>query len=207
MTYSSSLSSDPMPLVLDTSVLINIHASSHGDSILMAIPNEILIPEIVAAELRQETCRENGEYQLIHELASEGKLKITDLDEHEYEVYAQLVSGASSLDDGEAATIAICACRQFRPVIDERKGRKEAEKRCLGASPAWSLDVVQHPSVIDTLGQLESANALFLALRDGRMRIHEDHCNHVVDLIGIQRALECRSLPGFKARRQEWLRG
>ena len=185
--------------------MINIHASTHGGRILVALPNEILVPEIVATELKHEPSKANGEYQFIQDLAAKGKLQIATLNEFEYEVYASLVSGNSSLGDGEAATIAIAACRQLLPVIDERKGRQQAQEHCYGVIPAWSLDLVRHPHVVETLGPTESIDALFLALRDGRMRIHEDHCNHVVDLIGIQRALECNSLPGFKARRQEWL--
>lgn len=204
MTYSSSLANEPSPLILDTSVLINLHASRHGGRILTALPHDILVPEIVAGELEHETSKINGEHQFIQELGASGKVRLIGLSEREYEVYATLVSGSPSLDDGEAATIALAACRKHLPVIDERKGRLRAQALCRGRLPGWSLDVFRHPRVVAVLGATDSIDALYFALRDGRMRIHEDHCDHVVSLIGVPRALECNSLPGYKVRRKEW---
>lgn len=205
MTYSSFLADDSSPLIIDTSVLINLHASTLGRRILTALPNNVLVSEIVAVELEHETSRNNGEYQFIQDLAASGKVQLITLNEREHEVYATLVSESSSLGDGEAATIAVAACRNHLPVIDERKGRLRAQAHCAGRLPGWSLDVFRHPKVVAILGATDSIDALYLALRDGRMRIHEDHCDHVVNLIGVQRALECKSLPGYKVRRQEWL--
>jgi predicted nucleic acid-binding protein len=204
MTYSSSLANDLTPLVLDTSVLINLHASTHGDRILGAFPNNILVPGIVAAELDHETSKTNGEYRFINGLAATGKVQIVSFDDREYEVFNSLVSGSSSLGDGEAATIAIASCRGHVPIIDERKGRQQAQTLLSGKSPGWSLDLFCHPQILKELGKKESIDALYLALRDGRMRIHEDHCDHVVSLIGVQRALDCHSLPGYKFRKQQW---
>jgi len=57
MTISSSLMNDETPLVLDTSVLINLHACTYGERILSALPHGIVIPQIVANELEHETSR------------------------------------------------------------------------------------------------------------------------------------------------------
>lgn len=204
MTYSSSLSDDPTPLILDTSVLINLHASRHGEHILAAVPNDVLVPEIVAWELEHETSKLNGEHQFLRELVAAGKVKVALLTEHEYEAYATIVAGRTSLGDGEAATIAVAAARNLKAVIDERKGRQKAEIECAGRIPGWSLDLFRHPRILATLGDDTATEALYLALRDGRMRIHDDHCDHVVGLIGLERALECNSLPGYKMRREKW---
>lgn len=204
MTYSISRADDMIPLVLDTSVLINLHASTHGGRILSSLPNDILVPEIVASELGHETSKNNGEHQFIHDLVATRKVRIVALDEREYEVFANLVSGSSSLDDGEAATIATAACRCYLPIIDERKGRQRAQEHVPGKQPGWSLDLFRHPKVVAELGVALSIEALYFALRDGRMRIQEAHCDHVVSLIGVQRALECNCLPGYKIRRQQW---
>lgn len=59
MTYLSSLIEDASPLVLDTSVLINLHASTYGARILAALPNHALVPSIVATELAHETSKAN----------------------------------------------------------------------------------------------------------------------------------------------------
>lgn len=204
MTYSSSLADDLSPLIFDTSVLINLHASTYGGRILTALPHEIFVPEIVAAELEHETSKINGEHQFLRELVASGKVRLIALNEREYEVYATLASGTPSLGDGEAATVAVAACRNHLPVIDERKGRLRAQAHCGGRQPGWSLDVFRHPQVVAILGVTDSIDALYFALRDGRMRIHDDHCDHVVSLIGVQRALECNSLPGYKLRQKDW---
>lgn len=206
MTYSSSLANDPSPLILDTSVLINLHASQHGGRILTAIPNDVIVPEIVATELGHETSKLNGEHVFLQSLAASGVVKIVPLTEEECEAYAALVSGSVSLGDGEAATIAVAASRKCVPVIDERKGRLQAKTRCNGRMPGWSLDLFRHPRSIRELGEAQSSEAVYLALRDGRMRIHDDHCDHVVGLIGPGRALECNSLPNYKVRCEAWRR-
>jgi predicted nucleic acid-binding protein len=204
MIYSNFLAEDMTPLILDTSVLINLHASMHGGRILCCLPNDILVPEIVASELEHETSKNNGEHQFMQDLAANCKVRLVALDEREYEIFESLVSGSPSLDDGEAATIATAACRSCLPVIDERKGRLQAQEYIPDKQLGWSLDLFRHPKVVAELGAALSVEALYFALRDGRMRIHESHCDHVVSLIGVQRALDCKSLPGYKVRRQQW---
>ncbi|MBW7851426.1 MAG: DNA-binding protein [Rhodospirillales bacterium] len=207
MTFSSSLTDDRRPLVLDTSVLINLHACTYGERILRAVPNDILVPRIVASELEHETSRRNGEHSFLHGLVESGEVALADLTEEEYAPFSMLTSGSPSLDDGEAATIAIAATRRLNCLIDEKKGRARATLSMDQKEPAWSLDLLRHPQVVTALGQERAIEVLFLALRDGRMRIHEDHCDHVVNLIGPSRALECRSLPGYKLRRLGWQAG
>ena len=204
MTFSSSLTDDRRPLVLDTSVLINLHACTYGERILRAVPNDILVPRIVASELEHETSRRNGEHSFLHGLVESGEVALADLTEEEYPQFSALTSGSPSLDDGEAATIAIAATRRLRCLIDEKKGRARATLSMDQIEPAWSLDLLRHPQVIAALGPVQALEALYLALRDGRMRIHEDHCGHVVNIIGPNRALDCRSLPSYKVRRLEW---
>lgn len=204
MTYSTSPADDPTPLVLDTSVLINLYASTCGVEILSALPNEILVPEIVVSELEHETSKKNGEHQFIQELVASKNVRLIGLDQREYDVFEGLVSGTPSLDDGEAATIAIAACRRCLPVIDEKKGRQQAQAHIPDKQPGWSIDLIRHPEATAKLGAALSIDALYFALRDGRMRIHESHCDQVVSLIGIQRALKCKSLPGYKVRWQQW---
>lgn len=117
MMCSISPSDNMTPFVLDTSVLINLHASGHGARILSSLPNDILVPEIVASELEHETSKNNGEHQFIHDLVTTKKVTIVTLDEHEYELFRSLVSGSPSLDDGEAATIATDVPPLLVPVV------------------------------------------------------------------------------------------
>jgi len=192
------------PLVPDTSVLINLHACSFGEQVLRAIPNDIVVPEIVVSELENETSYANGENGFIRRLIVAKVVKVVELNDPANEVFETLISGRGSLDDGEAATIAVAAASGFRPVIDERKGRARADGLMRGHPVAWSLDLLIHPEVQAALPNRGHIEAVHLALREGRMRIDEDRCEAVAMLIGLERALNCTSLPNYKIRKQRW---
>ncbi len=204
MTSLNSLVDCEIPLVLDTSVLINLHACTYGACILKAFPNDILIPETVATELENETSKARGEHSFLHNLADDGTVDIVAMTNDEVKRFGQLITGTSSLDDGEAATIAIATMRDFLPVIDEKKGRAKATEIAPHRIPCWSFDLLRHPSVLDHLHDEEATNALYLALHNGRMRIPEESCNDVVNLIGIERALECPCLPNYRQKKLIW---
>ncbi len=205
MTYSSFPTDNSTPLVLDTSVLINLHASRRGDRILDSLPNEIVVPEVVRSELEHETSDAKGGRQFIQHLVATRRVRLVVLNECEYRLFGSLVSGSPSLGDGEAATIAIAARRNHFPIVDERKGRQQAQRCLSGKHPGWSLDLFRHPRAVVSLGTAQAADAVYLALRDGRMRVHEDDCDIVVSIIGVRRALECTSLPSYKRRRVHWM--
>lgn len=205
MTYSGFRVDIRTPIVLDTSVLINLHASQYGNRILDVVPNDVIVPSLVRSELEHETSTARGGKQFIQRAIDTGRVRVVGLCEQEYRLFGNLVSGSPSLGDGEAATIAMAVCRRYWPVIDERKGRNLAQERLLGESPGWSLDLFRHPRVAATLGTPRFVEAIFLALRDGRMRIDERDCEMVVRIIGVRRALKCKSLPGYKSRRVQWM--
>jgi predicted nucleic acid-binding protein len=200
MTFSNSLADDTRPLVLDTSVLINLHACTYGESILTAIPNDIIVPRIVAGELAHETSRRNGERSFLHGLVQRGAVVLTGMTDAENDIFADLTSGSPSLDDGEAATIAIAAVRQLVPIMDERKGRARAATLMKGQESGWTLDLLRHPLVTSALGNDASINALYLALREGRMRISATSAEGVIAAIGAHRAMDCTCLPGYRER-------
>lgn len=206
MTCLSSLADDTTPLILDTSVLINLHACTYGEQVLAAVPNTISVPDVVARELEHETSHLNGENQFLRHLIARKILDVTPMDDESYRVYETLISSPGSLDDGEAATIAIASALCCVPVIDERKGRAQAENMLYGRTIAWSLDLLAHPAVQAGLSNNKAIEAIYLALYQGRMRIDEERCEAVVRLIGQDRALNCTSLPGFKTRREAWQR-
>jgi predicted nucleic acid-binding protein len=200
MSCSSFLIDYLRPLVLDTSVLINLHACMHGEQILTAVPNDILIPEIVAGELEHETSRRNGEQRFLHNLVANRAVALTNLSDAEYDIFQMLTSNSPSLGDGEAATIAIAATRHFSPVIDEKRGRARAAAFPGMGQLGWSLDIFRHPHVTAKLGSEAAVDALYLALRDGRMRIPLESCDSIIALIGIERSIDCTCLPGYRER-------
>jgi predicted nucleic acid-binding protein len=200
MNCSSSLIDFASSLVLDTSVLINLHASSYGEQILAAVPNDFVIPDIVASELEHETSRRNGEYSFLNSLVADGIVALSNLTDEEYELFQTLTSTSPSLDDGEAATIAIATTRHLLSVIDERRGRARAEILMKARTPGWSLDLFCHPAVSAALGDQTAAEALYLALRDGRMRIPAENVDSVIAVIGMERSRDCTCLPGYRER-------
>lgn len=200
MSFSSSLIDIADPLVLDTSVLINLHACKYGERILTAIPNDILVPDIVAGELEHETSRRNGEYSFLHALVADGIVTVADLNDAEYDIFHQLTSTSPSLDDGEAATIAVATARHLLPVIDERKGRARAGILMKARAPGWTLDLFRHPAAVAILGGQSAAEALYFALRDGRMRIPSESADAVIALLGMERSRDCTCLPGYRDR-------
>lgn len=200
MSCSSSLVSTSDGLVLDTSVLINLHASKYGKRVLDAIPNDIWIPQMVAEELEHQTSRKNGELDFLKMLLEDEVASIVRLDSVEYEIFRELTSTTPSLDDGEAATIAVAVARKYLPVVDERRGRGRAISLISQEAPAWSLDLLRHPAVITALGSKLAIEVLYFALRFGRMRIPPESTGDVIALLGVERSRECTCLPGYRER-------
>jgi hypothetical protein len=111
--------------------------------------------------------------------------------------FEQLVIGsaADTLDDGEAATLAYALEIGGTAIIDERKANRICMARFSKLQTATSVDLLSHQAVEDTLGRTALAEAVFLALRDARMRVFPHHIDWVVTLIGADRAQQCPSLP------------
>lgn len=196
MSSSSSKSSSLPPQIIDASGLINLRASTHGERILSIIPNEIIVAQTVEGELNKPTSHANGDQVFLERLVARRIATITDFTDEEFELFGRLIS---DIDDGEAATIAIAATRKFLAVIDDKKGRTKANIH-LKADPAWTLDLLRHPAILAELGDTDANEALYLALRDGRMRIPLERADEVIALIGEDRARECKCLPSYKAR-------
>lgn len=191
---------DLSTLVTDTSTVINLNASGHGIAILAALPAKVIVPDVVAHELEKNTSRSNGESDFVSDLAHRGLITIAAMSDEEAETFVELTSISPSLDDGEAATIAIAASRSLIPVLDERKGRKRAAAMPQLECPWWSLDFFRHRAVLNALGDRDVNEALYMALFKGRMRIPLDQADAVIDLIGIERARACTCLPNYRNR-------
>lgn len=196
MTISSFLTDDQITIILDTSVVINLSACTFGSRILRALPNKIVIAGIASSELKHGT----EERDFFEEILNEGIVTTSELTSQEYGIFADLTSKSPTIHDGEAATIAIAHRRNWFPVIDDERGRSRAISLMALPEPGWSVEVFRHPSVISELGQPVDVEALFLALREGRMRIPISRREEVILLIGEDRARDCTCLPGYKER-------
>lgn len=185
------------PLVADTSVVINLITTGCAPAIVRALPNRVVVVDVVRAEL--ETAKRRGLQHLsrLSELVATGVIEIVRLDDAAMQYFEDVVIGpaALTLDDGEAATIAYAIEQDGTALIDERKATRICAARFPGLSVGCTVDILIHPGVQYDLGAKALGDAIFNALRDGRMRVFPDHLEWVIGLIGHERAALCQSLP------------
>lgn len=199
MTHRSCLRDPTVPVIADTSVVINLNATGCAETILEALPNRFFVVSQVLDEL--ETDRQTGRNDAgaITASVASGRVTVVQLGETGRGYFLDLVSGsaARTLDDGEAATIAYALEREPYdiPLIDERKANRVCATRFAGLVTGSTVDVLAHDSVQAALGHDRLAEATFNALSAGRMRVLPHHAEWVVNLIGPQRAARCTSLP------------
>jgi predicted nucleic acid-binding protein len=201
----SCLYGDSALLVVDTSAAINLNASGCAAEILHALPYKIAIVDVIQKELELGRERGRRDAELTSALVTANHLEVVSLGDGGWTHFERLVTGAAAetLDDGEAATIAYAIERNGVAVIDEDKAIKICAVRHPSLLIASSLDLFGHPLVCEALGPDRLAEAVFLALRDARMRVFPRHHEWVLDLIGVERAALCPSLPLFLRHRNK----
>lgn len=200
---SPTFLTDPsIPLVADTSTVINLVATGCAPAIIRALPNPIVAVDAIPAEL--DTGRQRGRLHAdrLQELVAAGHIRIVSLGDTGWQHFETLVAGhaAETLDDGEAATIAYAAECGAVAIIDEKKGTRLCASRFPGLGVISTVDVLLHPEVRLNLGDEALADAFFAALMNARMAVFTHHCEEVLSLIGPERAIQCPSLPkGLRA--------
>lgn len=183
--------------VADASAVINLNATGCAREIVEALPNRIVVVDIVPEELARGRERDRKDADLLHELVAAGTIEIVRLDETALEYFEGFVVGtaADTLDDGEAATIAYALAEGGIPLIDERKATRLCAERHPALRVGCTVDLFAHPELPQRLGREPLADAVFNALFRGRMRVFPHHLEWVLELIGAERATRCSSLP------------
>lgn len=205
MTFSSSLSDDFATFVIDTSVLINLASCKRGKEILQVIDNPFVLAEEAANEIRfGNGSRIEPVKSFLQDVLDTNLVRIATLSIEERIVYDRITGMYLNLDDGESATIAVAKCRNFTPIIDEKIGRRVAINEFGDGRVMASLDVLAHPKVESHFEHIDFRNLIYLALNVGRMNVLPLHRDYIIELIGIELALKCPSLPNFKALIREW---
>lgn len=197
---------EPAALIIaDTSAIINLNATGRAAEILRTLPNKLIVVDIVRRELEEGRVRGRQDADLLEELVAAGLAQIDELGEPAALYFERLVVGPamSTLDDGEAATISCAVARGGLPILDERKAMRLCAQFFPELCVACTVDILRQPQVRNGLGKDGLAEAVFKALRDGRMRVLPQHMDWVVGLIGVQRAAECASLPGAVRKPQQ----
>ena len=191
------LANPKVPLVADASTVINLIATGCAASIIGAVPNCMVVTEVIPTELNNGRARGRKDADRLQELVSSGHMEIVSLDDIGWRHFEELVAGsaAETLDDGEAGTIAYAVEHGATAILDEKKATRICKVRFPKLSLASTVDILLHPNVRSTLGEQGLGDALFAALREARMRVFPHHLEKVVRLIGPERAALCLSLP------------
>jgi predicted nucleic acid-binding protein len=197
MGSSTALTDPAAPLVADASTIINLVASGSAGPVIAALPRPVVVVDIVPRELESGRPRGRAACDGLKALVGVGIVDIVGLPDEATPWFEELVVGSAveTLDDGEAATIAYALVRSGTALIDERKATRICAERFPNLPVACTVDLLTHPEVQQRLGLELLADAVFRALRDGRMGVAARHLGWVLQLIGEERAALCESLP------------
>ena len=197
MEWRSCLTNSALPVVADTSVIINLNATGYSAAILDALPNRFLVVENVSFELEVDSRTGRNDAEALSALVAQRSVELVRLGDIGTQHFISLVSGPASqtLDDGEAATIACALEYDATALIDERKAIRICVERFGELSTGCTIDIFAQDDGRRILTRDTLADAVFNALYQGRMRVPASYVEWVVNLIGKERAAQCRSLP------------
>lgn len=192
MTLLNCLASGDKSVIIDTSVAINLNGTQFSEGIIKAFNARFLMMEIAYGELTPGY----NDANLVGNLSERGLLDVAPLCPEGEKVFLKLVSGQASktLDDGEAATIAFAHMTGSIAAIDERKATALCGKDYPSLGLVSTIDILSHPNVLNALGEKNLAEAVYNALKFARMRVSDDKVDWVLQVIGIDKAMECSSL-------------
>lgn len=184
------------PVVADTSVFINLNATGFATDILNAIPNPVYLTEDVLSELREGERRGHAYSGAIDRIVDHERVEITALGNQGAAFFRSLVEGSTvgTLDDGEAAAIACALERNGIASIDDGKARRICKERFPGLVTAFTVDLLFHRAVQSAFPPDKLAVSIFNALYNGRMKVPVQFAEPIIDVIGLQRAVKCRTL-------------
>lgn len=190
-------SSDNSPLAIDASVTINLSACGMGGEILRVIGRRILVADVITEELKNDPPPGRDDAGQLQAWVKEGLVEEVPLASIDDGVFQGLVAGraAVTLDDGEAATIALAIAHSAAAVLDERKAIRICAERYPVIVMGSTADLLLHARVVAEFGESAIGNAIFLALTGARMRVLPHNLNRVISLLGADRAALCSSLP------------
>ncbi|GLQ36791.1 hypothetical protein GCM10007908_04110 [Rhizobium albus] len=182
------------PFVADASVVIGLNASGHARKIIQLTKSRIIVPENAANELAIGARFGHDDGYQLNSLIADGIVDVEALKGAALAIYETLIDGTlgETLDDGEAATIALAVSQGGVALIDERKARRICEKHFNGITIGSTAQLILAASCLGESVQIE---AMLHALRRGRLRVPPEFVESVVSLIGAQEAATCQSLP------------
>lgn len=185
------------PAVADASVWINLVAGGRASDILRAFSVPFQIARIALEELERGRDKGRVTAGLMEPLIASGLVAVIDLSESAAEIYLSLVAGPArqTLDDGEAATLALAIDIGGIAIIDERKAISLASSRFPDLRIISTTDLLMSSRLRAVLSKTDLADVLYAALTDARMRVPDHLVDAVCEWLGPSRVLDCPSLP------------
>ncbi len=185
------------PLVADASVWINLVAGGRAIDVLRTLSKPTIIPSIALGELERGRDKGRSAHDGITPLIAAGYVTVIDLPAEAEDVYLSLVAGRATqtLDDGEAATLALAIHLGATALIDERKAISIAAARFPVLTVATTTDLLLSAQVRAVLDAEQLADVLFAALMEARMRVPDHLLDEVCACLGFDRTQLCLGLP------------
>lgn len=185
------------PLVVDASVIINLVASGIFSELLQSIDNPFYVVDVVISELERGSVNGCVDADVLKSLIEQEAIKCVTLDSDGWKEFEYMVSGESlsTLDDGEAATLAFCATMDAIPVIDEKKANRICGERYPDITPINSVNLFVMASNWGEFTRECLSEAVFRALFHGRMRVMKEDLAWIIDMIGVENTAKCNSIP------------
>jgi predicted nucleic acid-binding protein len=183
-------------LVADASFWVNLTATERPGEILRALRQPVIVPDVTLEELKRGKSPGRQSAEVVEALVSSGHAKLETLPASALTTYAALVAGpaAATLDDGEAATLALAHVLGGVAIIDEKKARRLSQIHFPALQLIYTIEVLLSPTMEEAVGRVRVIDAVFAALNISRMRIPSELVASVIEVIGHDRARLCHSL-------------
>lgn len=183
-------------MVVDASVVINLNATGYAAEIIRELPNQVVVTDSAIAELENGVLNGHDDAQKLRALIACGLVQAVGMREACLHVYESLIDGSalSTLDDGEAATIAYAQEVNGIAMIDERKARRLCAERFPHLRVFSTIDLLLHDLTVRALGMTEQIESIYKALTIARMQVSPERRALVMEMIGEERARGCSSL-------------
>jgi predicted nucleic acid-binding protein len=184
-------------LVADASVWINLVAGARAADVIRVLAMRPQIPRIALDELERGRDKGRRTAAALAGLIKNGLVEVAELPSGAEETYLNLVAGpvSQTLDDGEAATLALALQVGAVAIIDERKAINLARDRFPALQIISTTELLLSDAVRSVFSNEELGNVLYGALREARMRVPEHLLEAVCACLGPERAAGCVSLP------------
>lgn len=169
------------PFVVDHGVLLSLNATGCAARILGPLHRPVIIPRTV-----HEGFGQRHNFDWLPEMLATGRAVIADLGPQGLLHFETLVIGpaVTTLDDGEAATIASALEARAIAVIDEPKAIALCAERFPGLTTASTVDLLRQDAVEGALGNDGIRQAALRALKTARMRVPNRHKEWALTLFG-----------------------